>query len=161
MLAKWSPFNRGITRSSSPVPGFDELFREADSLLRSSLFNDVAHPGNWSGVTAYAPAADVLETENEIQVKVDLPGHDANSLQIRLEGDTLTLQSERKQEVQDQSKGYLRVERSHGVFARSFVLPNTVDPSKCEARYENGVLTVTISKREEAKPKLINVKVQS
>lgn len=159
MLAKWNPFSGGMSRSVSPMPGFDELFSEANSLLRNSLFSDVAQPGNWSTAAAYVPAADILETENEIRLMMDLPGHDAASLQIKLEGDTLTVQSERKQETQ--SNGYLRAERAHGVFARSFVFPNTVDPNKCEARYENGVLTVTLPKREEAKPRTINIKVRS
>jgi HSP20 family protein len=162
MLAKWNPFNGGIARSSSPMPAFDELFREADNLLRSSFFGDLAFPRvGWSAATTYLPAADVLETENEIQVKVDLPGHDPKSLQVRLEGDTLTIQSERKQESRSERDGYLRAERSHGTFARSFVLPNTVDSGKCEARFENGVLTVTLPKREEARPRTINIKVQS
>jgi len=161
MLAKWSPFNGGIARSSTPMPGFDDLFREADELLRTSFFNDVALPKAWSSTSAMAPAADVIETENELQVKLDLPGHDVKSLQVKLEGDTLTIQSERKQESHEQRQGYLRSERSYGVFSRSFVLPNTVDAQRSEAKYENGVLTVTLPKREEAKPRTITINVQS
>jgi HSP20 family protein len=160
MLAKWNPFNGGIARSSS-VPEFDDLFREADSLLRSSFFNDQALPSSWWTSHHLGVAADVIETENEIQVKMDLPGHDPKSLQVRLEGDTLTIQSERKQQAQEPGQSFLRAERSHGVFARSFVLPGTVDAQKCEAKYESGVLTVTAPKREEAKPRTLTIKVQS
>jgi HSP20 family protein len=149
MLAKWSPQNGGIAGS------FPSLIPSIGSL---QPFFDVAYPRNWA---ASAPAADVLETENDIQVIVDLPGHDPKSVQVTLEGDTLTIQAERKQEPQQQRSSYLRSERSYGIFTRAFELPGTVDGSKCEARYEAGVLTVTLPKRDEAKPKSIDIKVRS
>ena len=161
MLTRRNPFNGGIARPSSPMPVLDELFREADNLLRGSFFNDSALPRNWTGPAAFAPAADVLENQNEIKVKVDLPGHDPKSVQVKLENGVLTIQSERRQEPQDQQQGVLRAERSYGVFARSFSLPDTVNPEKVEARFEHGVLTVTLPKREETKPRAIEVKVQS
>jgi HSP20 family protein len=161
MLARWSPFNGGIVRSSSPMPALDELFREADNLFRSAIFNDLAPvKGTWSAATPFLPAADVLENAQEIQVRVDLPGHDPKDLQVKVEDGTLSIQSERKQEQGRPEGDYLRSERSYGAFARSFALPATVDPSKVEARYENGVLTVTLPKREEAKPKKITVAVK-
>ena len=150
MLARWTPFNGGIARPSSPMSVFDQLF------------NDFALPrGQWAAVAQYAPAADVLENQNEIKVKVDLPGHDPKSVQVKLEDGVLTIQSERKQERQEQQEGVLRAERSYGAFARSFSLPDTVDPQRVEARFDNGVLTVTLPKREETKPRAIEVKVQS
>jgi len=162
MLARWNPFNGGIARPSSPMPAFDELFREADNLLRGTFSGDLALPQRgWSAASACLPAADVLESEEEILVRVDLPGHDPKRIQVKLEGDTLTVQSERKQEQRAQRDEYLRAERSHGVFARSFTLPNTVDPNKVEARYEDGVLAITLSKREEARPRAIDIKVRS
>ncbi len=159
MLAKWNPFNGGIARSASLMPAFDQLFKEADTLMESS-FRDLALPSNWVAASAYVPPADIVETADAIAVTVDLPGHDPNNLKVKLEGDTLTIQSERKQEHEEQHTGYIRSERSYGTFARSFVLPSSVDGSRCEACYENGVLTVSLPKREEAKPKTINIKVQ-
>lgn len=102
----------------------------------------------------------MLETEDAVQVKVDLPGHDPESIKVKLDGDTLTIQSERKQEEKHEGKGYRRIERSYGSYARSFVLGRGLDASATQARYENGVLTVTVPKKEEAKPKSIEVKVQ-
>src|SRR5262245_16171978 len=149
MLARWSPFNGGIARPSSPMSVFD------------ALFNDFASPrGQWAAVAEYAPAADVLESQNEIKVKVDLPGHDPKSVQVKLENGVLTIQSERKQEHQEQQEGFLRTERAFGAFSRSFSLPDTVDPQKVEARFDNGVLTITLPKREETKPRAVQVKVQ-
>jgi HSP20 family protein len=150
MLTKWTPL---LNRNSSPVPGLTSLF--------GTLLEDSAFPAGWVNQSTYLPAADVLETENEVLLKMDLPGHQPESLQIKLEGDTLTVQSERKQQVYPQQHRYLQSERSCGVFARSFVLPDTVDSGRCEARYEHGVLTVTLPKREEAKPKTIEIKVRS
>src|SRR5687768_12088048 len=93
---------------------------------------------------AFAPAADIVETENELELKVDLPGHDPKSLQVKVDGDTLTISSERKAEKRERREHYLRTERSYGMFARSFVLPITVDGTRCEAQYDNGVLTITL-----------------
>ena len=136
-------------------PMFDELFR-------GSFFNDFVLPrGNGKGPATFAPPADIVETQNAIEVKVDLPGHDPKTVQVNLENGVLTIQSERKQERRGEQDGVLRAERSFGAFARSFELPDTVDPQKVEARFEHGVLTVTLPKREETKPRSISVKVQS
>jgi HSP20 family protein len=165
MLTKWNPFYGRIARSSSPMRAFDQVFRDADSLLRAPLFDDsffkdMALPSNWS-ISHLAPAADVIETADEIEVKMDLPGHDPNSLQVKLEGNTLTVQSERKQQTDERGQGFHRAERSYGMFSRSFVLPRSVDAQRGEAKYAHGVLTVTLPKREDAKPKTITIKVDS
>jgi len=143
MLARWNP------------PLFDELFR-------GPFFSDFVLPkGNAAAAATFAPPADVLETQNAIQVKVDLPGHDPKSVQVKLEDGILTIQSERKQERREQQECVLRSERVFGAFTRSFSLPDVVDAQKVEAAFDNGVLTVTLPKREETKPRTINVKVQS
>lgn len=152
MLTKLNPFGAG--EGASLMPLFDSFFKDP-------FFGNFNLPRSWSAAQALAPAADIVETESELQVKVDLPGHDPKSVQVKLEGDTLTIQSERKEEKQSKGESYLRTERSYGVFARSFVLPDTVDGQKCEARYEHGVLTVTLPKREEAKPRSVEIKVQT
>ncbi len=146
MLAKWTPFaNGGIARSASQLPVLDELFQEADRLLDSRLT---------------APAADLYETPDELVVKMDLPGFDPKSIDVQVEGDVLTVEARRPGQPVNQ-RHWLRRERTVEHVARSFVLSNSVESSKCEASFEHGVLTLTLPKREEAKPRSITVKVQS
>ena len=161
MLAKWIPQSRGMERSSSSlIPTVDGLFDEAFNILKHPVFGDSAFLSNWSA-TRFTPPTDIVETENELQVRVDLPGHDPKSVNVKLDGDTLTIQAERKRNSADKGVGYLLTERGYGVYARSFVLPNSVNGSKCEAKYEHGVLTLTLPKREEARPRTIDIKVGS
>jgi len=155
MLAKWTPFSNDTqpTRALAPV---------LDSFFKDPFFSDLAFTAPWSAVSTLGmPQTDIVETETELQLKVDLPGHDPKSIHVKLEGDTLTLQSERQSEHQQKGANSLRSERSYGSFARSFVLPSTVDAAKCQAAYEHGVLTLTMPKREEAKPRAIEVQVRS
>ena len=105
------------------------------------------------------PAADFEETPDALVLTMDLPGYDPKTLDLQVDGDVLTIRAERAQESQ---KGtWLSRERFFGKVARSFVLPRMVDASKCEARAEHGVLTVTLPKREEAKPRSIAVSIKS
>jgi HSP20 family protein len=151
MITRWNPFNR---TPSELIPFGSAL---ALSTEFDNLFRDLAS-GGFSQLTSLTPAADIVETEKDIQVKVDLPGHSAKDIQVKLEGDTLTIQSERKSEVEEKGENFLRTERSYGIFSRSFVLPASVDGSKPEARYINGVLAVTLPKVEAARPRVIEVK---
>ena len=151
MITRWNPFHR---TPSELIPFGSAL---ALSPEFDNLFGDLTRDGFTQLVSVNAPA-DIVETENSIQVKVDLPGHSAKDIQVKLEGDTLTIQSERKQEKEAKGENYLRTERSYGLLSRSFVLPATVDGSKPEARYANGVLTVTLPKSEAARPRVIEVK---
>lgn len=159
MLMKLNPFaNGGIARSATPVAGgFDDLFREADRLFDGAFTS----PSAWLSGPAIPPT-DLEETPDAIVLTMDLPGYDPKSLDVQIEGDVLTLRAERGAQQQQQQKGtWLSRERLHGRLARSFVLPHTIEPSKCEARFEHGVLTVTLPKREEAKPRSIAVTVKS
>jgi HSP20 family protein len=151
VITRWNPFHR---TPSELIPFGSALALSSEF---DNLFGDLARDGFTQLVSVNAPA-DIVETENSIQVKVDLPGHSAKDIQVKLEGDTLTIQSERKQEKEAKGENYLRTERSYGLFSRSFVLPATVDGSKPEARYANGVLTVTLPKSEAARPRVIEVK---
>ena len=109
----------------------------------------------------WAPAVDILETENELSLKADLPGIDLKDIDIQVENGTLTLKGERKFEHYDNSKGgYHRLERSYGSFVRCFSLPETVDSEKVGAEYRNGVLKITLPKKEVAKPRSIKVQVE-
>jgi HSP20 family protein len=110
-------------------------------------------------VRPWNPAVDILETENELIFKVDAAGVSLKDIDIQLENGTLTLKGERKFEKDDKVKGYHRIERSYGAFARSFTLPDTVNPEGVHADFAQGVLTVTLPKQERAKPRAIKVNV--
>jgi len=114
-----------------------------------------------SNLTSWAPAVDIFENEHELVVKADLPDVKPGELDIRVENNILTIRGERKFEKKVDEKNYLRVERSYGSFSRSFSLANTVNSEAIKADYKDGVLTLTIPKREEAKPKQIKVNVGS
>jgi len=143
-ITRWEPF-RGVATLQDQV---------------NRLFNDVfEQTGDESSLSAWAPAVDIYETEHELVVKTDLPEVDPKDLDIRVENNVLTIRGERKFEKKVNEENYLRVERSFGSFARSFTLANTVNPDAIKAEYHNGVLTLSIPKREEAKPKQIKVNV--
>ena len=112
-------------------------------------------------LTTWAPAVDIFETEHALVVKADLPDIQPEELDIRVENNILTIRGERKFEKKVEEKNYLRVERSYGSFSRSFSLANTVNTEAIKAEYKNGVLTLTVPKREEAKPKQIKVNVEA
>ena len=139
-----------------------EPFRGASTLQDqiTRLFGDVfERSADESNLTAWAPAVDIFETEHELVVKADLPDVDPKDLDIRVENNILTIRGERKFEKKVNEDQYLRVERAYGAFTRSFSLANTVNSEAIKADYQNGVLTLTIPKREEAKPKQIKVNV--
>jgi HSP20 family protein len=139
-----------------------EPFRGAATLQEqvNRLFGNVLeHSGEESNLTSWAPAVDIYETEHELVVKADLPEVDPKELDIRVENNLLTIRGERKFEKKVTEENYLRVERAYGSFSRSFSLANTVNSEAIKAEYQNGVLTLTIPKREEAKPKQIKVNV--
>ncbi len=107
----------------------------------------------------WSPAVDIYETENELVLKADLPDVDLKDIDVRVENQTLTISGERKFESQDSGKGYHRIERSYGSFTRSFAVPNTFDTDKIMAGFKNGVLSVTLPKKEAAKPRQVKVQV--
>ena len=143
-LTRWEPF-RGATSLQDQV---------------NRLFSNVLErKGEESSLTAWAPSVDIYETEHELVVKADLPDVDPKDLDIRVENNVLTIRGERKFEKKVNEDNYLRVERAYGTFSRSFTLANSVNADAIKAEYQNGVLTLTIPKREEAKPKQIKVNV--
>ena len=144
-----------------------EPFRELTSLQdrMNRLFNDAYRPAqtgsedDWALGGAWAPAVDIFEHEGNIVLRAELPGVDAKDVDIRLENNVLTLRGERKLDSAIKRESYHRVERSYGSFSRSFTLPMAVDQGKIKADYKDGVLNVTLPKREEAKPKQISISV--
>ena len=109
----------------------------------------------------WSPAVDIFETENELVLKADLPDVDQKEIDVRVENQTLTVEGQRKFEKEESNKGYHRIERSYGHFTRSFAVPPSFDTEKITAGYKNGVLTVTLPKKEAAKPKQIKVEVSA
>ena len=111
--------------------------------------------------TSFVPPVDIYENEHNIVLKLEVPGIDQKDLDIRIENQTITIRGERKFEKEAKEENYHRVERRYGSFQRSFGLPNTVNPEQVTADYANGILTVTLAKRAEAKPKQIKVNIGS
>ena len=143
-LVRWEPF-RGI---SSLQEQFNRLFE-----------NRFAPGTEEQTLTAWAPAVDVYETENDLVIKADLPQMPEKDLDVRVENNMLTIRGERKFEQKVKEENYLRMERAYGSFSRSFSLPNTVNTEAIQAEYKEGVLTVTLPKRAESKPKQVKVNV--
>jgi HSP20 family protein len=109
----------------------------------------------------WVPAVDIQETENELVLKADVPDVDMKDIDVRVENGTLTLRGERKFASQKNAGSWHRVERSYGTFERAFTLPETVNFEDVKADYKNGVLTITLPKKEVAKPRQIKVQVSS
>ena len=109
----------------------------------------------------WAPAVDIYETENELVLQADLPDVESKDIDVRVENQTLTIAGERKFEASSNDKGYHRIERSYGNFVRSFAVPNAFDTDKINAGYKNGVLTVTLTKKETAKPRQIKIETET
>jgi HSP20 family protein len=106
----------------------------------------------------FSPAVDVTETAEAVVVKAEVPGMDAQDINISVTGDVLTIKGEKKSEREEKEKNYHVVERSYGSFSRSMTLPAAVNLEEIEAKYDKGVLTVTCPKKEEVKPKAIEIK---
>lgn len=108
----------------------------------------------------WSPAVDIYETENELVLKADIPEVSLKDIDVRVENQTLTIAGERKFEHEESKKGFHRIERSYGNFVRSFAVPNMFDTDKISAEFHNGVLTVTLPKKETAKPRQVKVEVK-
>jgi len=131
-------FNRLFNRT------FSQVFDEEDGKL-----------GAW------APPVDIFETDQNVVVKAEVPGIDPRDVEVRVEGNTLFLKGQRKFENETNEENYHRIERAYGSFVRSFSLPSSIDTGKVEANYKDGLLTLTMPKREEAKPRTIKINVKS
>ncbi len=144
-IVRWEPFR--------------ELVGTQDRLNR--LFNDTFSrffdEGDGSSVRTFAPPVDVYETDQNVVLKVELPGIKPDEVEVRVEDHTLFLKGERKFEKEVKEENYHHIERSYGNFVRTFPLPNSVNAEEAKAEYKDGVLTLTMPKREEAKPKTIKI----
>lgn len=139
-----------------PAP-IARLWNEVDTLF-DRFFQDpwgMSLLGGWPGGF---PRIDLAESEDEVTVCAELPGVDPNDVEISVVGDTLTIRGEKRREKEEKDRSYHYEERQYGSFHRAIELPSSVDPDKVDASYKNGMLTVTVAKRPEAKPKKIPVK---
>jgi HSP20 family protein len=115
--------------------------------------DDLMSRGSWT------PAVDIYEIEGSLVLKAELPDLRREDIDVSVENSTLTIRGERKLDSEIKQENFHRIERPYGSFLRQFSLPPTVDPSKIGAEYKNGLLTVKLPVREEAKPRTINVEV--
>lgn len=144
-LIRWEPAREMMTLREAMDRLFDDAFTRPLSLSGN----------NWS-----IPAVDMYQTDNEVVVKAALPGIKADEVQINVTGEVLTLKGETRQENESKEKAYHIREQRWGAFERSIVLPTEVVADKAKADFENGILTITLPKAEEVKPKTINIKTK-
>jgi HSP20 family protein len=140
-------------------PRFPTLWRDFDEFFKDFTVPAFAEGG--SGERALTPPADIVEKDRAIEIRLDLPGMDANDIDVKVDGNMLTISATRKNEKSVEEKGWIRQERSYGQFSRSFSLPSTLDGAKLDAAYRQGVLTVTLPKKEEVQAKSLKVRVEA
>jgi HSP20 family protein len=148
-IVRWEPFRDLMGLQERMNRLFDESYRA----------NRGADADEWALGGSWAPAVDIYEQEGNIVMKAELPGVDPKDVDVRLENNTLTLRGERKLDKEVKQDDYHRVERSYGSFSRAFTLPTVVDQGNIKAEYRDGVLKLTLPKREEAKPRQIQINV--
>lgn len=129
----------------------NELDYFYDNFFGNSLANDTP--------CCFSPAVDIHETKDNVSLIFELPGMDKKDIKVWVENNVLTVSGERQLRREEKDKDYLRAEIRNGSFSRSFTLPESIDATKISADYKNGLLTVTLARAEEAKPKEIEVKV--
>ena len=143
-VIRWDPF-RDL---NSLQDRMNRLFEEANRGWRSD------EP---SSTTAWSPAVDIFETEDEIIVRAEVPGMDRNDIELSLENNVLTLTGDRKLQKETEDENYHRIERSYGSFSRSFSIPAMVNEDKIRAEYNDGVLSIALAKKERARLKQIKI----
>jgi HSP20 family protein len=116
-------------------------------------------PGEELREGVWQPLVDIFENDEAVVIRAELPGVEQEAIEVKIEGATLTIRGERKQDAEVRKENYHRIERYYGPFQRSFLLPQTIDQEKVEAACDKGVLTITLTKKELIKPKQITVKV--
>jgi HSP20 family protein len=141
------------------VDPFREFATMQDRMNR--LFGNVYLRDEDTGIRgSWVPPVDIFETDgHDLVVRAELPGMTREDIEVTVENSTLVLKGEKKFDVEVKEENYRRIERTYGSFHRSFTLPSTVDAGRIAADFKNGVLTVKLPFREEAKPRTINVEV--
>ncbi|GAB4376253.1 MAG: Hsp20/alpha crystallin family protein [Acidobacteriota bacterium] len=147
-LVRWNPFSE-----------LERIQREVNRLFDDTALRRLTSEGDEPIASAWVPPVDIAEDKDNITITVDLPGLDRDDVHVAIEDNRLTISGERKFEKKSEDREWSRVERAYGAFTRTFSLPNVVDTDRVEAKMDRGVLTIVLPKREEAKPKQIEVKV--
>ncbi len=135
---------------------FRDLQREIDRIFDEFFRGGIA-PRREVG---FIPAVDIYETPDSVVIEVEAPGMKKDEIKITIEDGVLRISGEKKIEREEKDKNYFVIERSYGTFERAFRLPDYVDPEKIKAKYENGILTITLPKKEEKKAKVIDVEIE-
>lgn len=110
--------------------------------------------------TAWVPPVDIYGTKDEVVLKLELPEIDIRDIKISAENNVLSITGERKLSAEAKEEDYYRIERTYGTFVRTFSLPASVDPTKISARYKDGVLKLVLPKKEESKPRQVNIEIE-
>ena len=148
-IVRWNPLDDILSLQRRMNKIFEDNF-----LGKKSSADEELSSGLWS------PSVDIYETESDIVLKAELPEVNQKDIQINIEDNVLSLKGERKFEKETKEENFHRIERSYGSFSRSFTLPGSINKEKVKASYKNGVLKVTMPKKEESKPKQITVNVE-
>jgi HSP20 family protein len=147
-ITRWDPFREVLAMQNRLNSLFQDYGRGQDS-------------GEALSAASFAPPVDIYEDEQKLVLKLEVPGVRQEDLDIQVENRTLTVRGERKFDSEEKQENFHRVEHRYGTFARSFTLPNTVDPENVKANYDAGVLTLELPKKPEAKPRQIRIGVGS
>lgn len=146
-LTTWKPM-RGLFETHKEMDRiFDSFFR------RGTVFDRLTH-SNW------LPPVDVLDTEDYVEIRAEVPGLSEKDVHVSIADDVLTLKGEKKHESEEKDGNYHRLERSYGHFQRSFALPKNLEAEQVKAMFKNGVLTISIPKTEQSKPKEIPISTE-
>jgi HSP20 family protein len=146
-IVRWRPFRDMVSIQ-------DEMNRLFDDFFGRPLVKSEWTDGVWN------PTVDVSEDKDSVIIKAEMPGMRKEDVKISVQDNVLTLKGEKKQEKEEKDKNYHRIERNYGSFCRSFQLPTSVKTDKIKANYKDGVLSVTLPKTEEVKPKEIPISIE-
>jgi HSP20 family protein len=133
----------------------ERMFEDWPRLVGRRIGEEEGLRGSWM------PAVDIRETKDSIDVTAELPGIEPKEVDVSVEGNLLTIRGERRREDVKDDETVHRVEREYGMFERAFTLPRSADPEKIAADFKDGVLRLSVPKKEEAKPKAIKINVDS
>jgi HSP20 family protein len=145
----------------SPLDGVAVLQSRLNSVFSDFANQNGEQQNDSLSFGNFIPPVDIYEDAHRLVLRLELPGISQDDMQINLENQTLTIKGERKLASDEMEENFHRIERRYGSFVRSFTLPNTVEPESAQANYENGVLSLTLQKREAAKPKQVKIKIGS
>lgn len=150
-LIRTSPARRGVT-TWDPFSRFIDTDFLGPTSLMEGLFGDI-----WGGQRSFVPAVDVHELDEVYEVTAELPGLTKKDVNVTLENNVLTISGERRSEREDKEGTVRRTERVYGSFSRSFSLPRPVDGDNVKASFKDGILTLTVPKAAEARPRRIDI----